>query len=134
MKKTDEKLDNLIVKLRQAKPVLTDAQLITDKIMQRIKMRSSQPKSHILIWFRSISGAAAILLLGIFLFQLNDAQSIAINNKPTHFIENKINIDSLCFQDVTNKRADLMHIYFCYMQCNSIKNEQSRSFIKQLNN
>jgi hypothetical protein len=134
MKNTEEKIDILIHTLRSTPPELSDAGMLTENIMQKIKDRKRQKKPAFLIWIRTVSGSAAILLLGLFLFQQNETASITSSDIQSITFENKIKIDSICLQNQHNSKANLLSIYICHLQQNSIKNKQYRTFDQQLKN
>jgi hypothetical protein len=134
MENTDKKLDQLLNSLSQTKPELKDAGLLTDSIMNEIRKKTLRTTPPLLIWIRMISSSAAIFLLGLFLFQQNEVQTVAYNNKSTAIIENKMNIDSLCMANINTKQTNLLETYYCYMQQNSIKNKQLQTRIQQLTN
>lgn len=134
MENTDNKLDNLISNLRQQKPELNNAGLLTESIMKEIKSKSQYKKPSVLIWIRVISSSAAVLLLGLFFFQQTESNKIATNFGSTHIIKNHINIDSVCLENLKNKQANMLEIYYCYMQQNSIKNNRLKTNIKQSTN
>ena len=134
MENTEEKIDMLIHTLRSTPPELSDAGMLTENIMKKIKDRKRQKKPVLLIWIRAVSGSAAILLLGLFLFQQNETTTITSNDKQSITFENKINIDSICLQNQLNSKANLLSIYICHLQQNSVKNKQYRTFDQQLKN
>ena len=134
MENTEEKIDILIHKLRSTPPELKDAGMLTENIMQNINNRKRQKKPVLLIWIRTVSSSAAILLLGLFLFQQNETATITSTYKQSITFENKINIDSICLQNQLNAKANLLSIYICHLQQNSVKNKLYRTFDQQLKN
>jgi hypothetical protein len=134
MENTEEKIDKLIHKLRSTPPELKDAGMLTENIMQKIKDRNRQKKPVLLIWLRTVSSSAAILLLGLFLYQQNETATITSSDKQASHFENKINIDSICLQNQHNSKANLLSIYICHLQHNSVKNKLYRTFDQQLKN
>jgi hypothetical protein len=134
MENTEEKIDKLIHKLRSTPPELKDAGMLTENIMQKIKDRNRQKKPVLLIWLRTVSSSAAILLLGLFLYQQNETATITSSDKQASHFENKINIDSICLQNQLNSKANLLSIYICHLQHNSVKNKLYRTFDQQLKN
>jgi hypothetical protein len=134
MKNTEEKIDILIHKLRSTPPELSNAGMLTENIMQKIKDRQRQKKPVLLIWIRTVSSSAAILLLGLFLYQQNETATITSSDKQASHFENKINIDSICLQNQLNSKANLLSIYICHLQQNSVKNKQYRTFDQKLKN
>ena len=134
MENTEEKIDKLIHKLRSTPPELKDAGMLTENIMQKIKDRNRQKKPVLLILLRTVSSSAAILLLGLFLYQQNETATITSSDKQASHFENKINIDSICLQNQLNSKANLLSIYICHLQHNSVKNKLYRTFDQQLKN
>jgi len=134
MKNTEEKIDKLIHTLRSTAPELTDPGMLTENIMQKIKDRQRQKKPVLLIWIRTVSSSAAILLLGLFLFQQNETATLTSSDKQASHFENKINIDSICLQNQLNSKASLLSIYICHLQQNAVKNKLYRTFDQQLKN
>jgi hypothetical protein len=134
MENTEEKIDKLIHKLRSTPPELKDAGMLTENIMQKIKDRNRQKKPVLLIWLRTVSSSAAILLLGLFLYQQNETATITSSDKQASHFENKINIDSIYLQNQLNSKANLLSIYICHLQHNSVKNKLYRTFDQQLKN
>lgn len=134
MEDIDDKLDNLIEILHHQNPQLNNAEMLTDSIMTEIGNKSRRFKPPVLIWLRTISSSAAVLLLGLFLYQQTRTESIASNYESKHWIENNINIDSICMQNINKNRTNLVETYRCHIQRNSIKNNQYKSYIQQLTN
>jgi flagellar basal body-associated protein FliL len=133
MKNTEDKIDHLIGKLRLNTPELQDADLLTDQIMKNLK-RTSQP--NYLIFIRIVSSAAAVFLLGLFLFQQTETEAMSSTSAPTHPIVNKIDIDidSTCLQNQAKGQITLLETYLCYMQENAQKNNQLKAYTQQFNN
>ncbi|MDP4238081.1 MAG: hypothetical protein Q8904_01245 [Bacteroidota bacterium] len=134
MKNIDDKLDNLITNIRRQKPVLHDAAMLTDAIMKETMNIKRTSKSTVFLWIRAISSSAAILLLSLLLFQLNGAEPITSSDYSRQLIENKIGIDSLCLQNRGNKEVNLMQIYLCHLQSNSLKNNRLKSYTQSITN
>lgn len=131
MEKKTDKLDILIEKIREAKPILHDAENLTASIMQRIENKSPRLESRWIIWIRAVSSSAAVLLIGLFIFQQTESTNAVANNNQTYFIENKIDMDTLPDHKLCGNQTSLMKAYLCYMQQNSVKNNQSRDYYKQ---
>jgi len=134
MENEEERLDMLLQKLSKTAPGLTDAQMLTEKIMQRIKEKAIPRKPTILIWIRAISCSAAILLLGLFLFQQNETAAIASTPKQSGRPEIRINIDSECLKNINSPASNMMALYMCHLQQNSIKNKLYKTIDQQLKN
>jgi len=127
----ENKLDNLIQKLQSTNPELLDSELLTDSIMLKIKDKSKNRKPTVLMWVRTLSTSAAILLVGLFCFQQNESVSFT-SYKQTNNFNLKINIDSICLQNQHTSGANLLAIYMCHLNQNSIKNKIYKSFDQQL--
>ena len=134
MENKDQKLDYIINQLRRQQPELYDAGLLTDNIMKQVAQRNHQSKPTFLIWVRAISSSAAVLLLGLFIFQQTNVSEITADTTPTHLVEHNINIDFECAQNLNANKSNLLETYFCHMVSNSIKNKQFQSYYQQLNN
>ena len=134
MENEEEKLDMLLQKLSKTAPGLIDAKILTEKIMQNIKDKAKPRKPAILIWIRAVSGSAAILLLGLFLFQQNETTAIASTPKHSGHSEIRINIDSACLKNLNNPASNIMALYMCHLQQNSIKNKLYKTIDQQLKN
>jgi hypothetical protein len=130
MENKDNKLDNLINNLRRQKPEMDNAELLTENIMNEINRKMQRTKSIPMIWIRVVSTSAAVLLLGLFLFQQAETEEKTSTSRHNCLVEQHINFDSLCIQNSSNKRE----MYFCYMRRNLNKNRQLDLFTKQPNN
>jgi len=128
------KLDNTINNLRLRKPKLHDATLLTDSIMKQVTLSSNPSKPTFLIWIRTISSSAAVLLLGLLIYQQTNVTEIEADTAHTLLVEHNINIDSECIQNQDYSRTYLLKTYFCHMVSNSIKNQRLQSYYQQLNN
>ena len=133
MDNREDKLDILLDKLSRQRPELKDAEELTNNIMQKIRLKSIDPETRFLNLFRVVTSTAAVLLIGLFLYQQNEAKTDVLthNSAPKEY---KIDIDSTCIQHQTDKQVDLLETYYCYRQQNSIKNKQLQSFSQSLTN
>ena len=134
MDNKDDKLDKLFQKLRETTPELTNSGWLTDRIMLKVKDKSKNRKPIVLICIRSITSTAAILLLGLFLFQQNVTETTDSVTKQTGYSEIRINFDSECLKNIKNPTSNLMALYLCHLQQNSIKNKQFKIVDQQLKN
>jgi len=131
MKNKEDKLDILLNKLSKTTPVLTDAEMLTEIIMQKIQKKTNHRKPIALIWIRTVTGTAAVLLIGLFLFQQYGSEKTAITTKHTSPPEIRINIDSVCLNNIHSPSSGLMALYMCHLQQNSIKNKQFKTIDQQ---
>ena len=134
MENKEEKLDTLLHKLSKTAPELTDAEMLTEKIMQKIKDKDIHWKPAVLIWIRAVSGTAAVLLLGLFLFQQYETTAIVSTTKQPGHPEIRINIDSVCLKNINSPASSMMALYMCHLQQNSIKNKLYKTIDQQLKN
>jgi len=133
MKNEEDKLDMLLHKLSNTDPELSDAEMLTENIMQKIKAKDRHRNPILLTWIRSVTGTAAVLLIGLFLFQQNGIETTASATKlePP---EIRLNIDSVCLKNMKSPSTNLMAVYLCHLQQNSIKNKQFKIVEQQLKN
>ena len=134
MENEEEKLDTLLHKLSKTAPELKGAEMLTENIMQRLTDKAILRKPAVLIWIRAVSGSAAFLLLGLFLFQQNETAAIASTPKQSGHPEIRINIDSVCLKNLNNPASNIMALYMCHLQQNSIKNKLYKTIDQQLKN
>jgi len=131
MEPTDIKLEKLQTIIRNQQPELSDAEKLTDSIMHNVrKLPHREKNTKTIVWFRIISGAAAIFLLGLFVTQSNDTNVMASNSKPALLHFTKTEIDSSCFQNKKFSQRALLESYACYLQKNAIENNRFKN-IKQ---
>lgn len=131
MTNTETKYSTLIGKLRNAKPVDGNPDLLTDKIMQSISLQKQNKTTLILAWVRPLMTAAAVFLLGLFFYQQSET-----TNSFQEVISAKYAILTPlhkpdCDADLTLKLPEnrkLLNQYICYMKSNLAENENSKQF------
>lgn len=126
MENQADRYELLMEKLRQTPPVLHDAEGLTGRILQEIGNPSFQKESHLILWFRVVSSAAAVFLLGLLLFQQSEPQNMAPDDHQTQAMQTSFRPDTLARLASLNDSTSLMQAYLCYRQQNSIKNDQFR--------
>jgi len=129
----EDKLEQLIQSLKEAKPVLNHPESLTDSIMDRIGKKSEHKTTPLLIWVRTALSTAAVLLFGLFVFQQSEdvITTTAASVKPV--IENKLEVDSTCMQMLGSEHLNYLETYLCYLQQNSIENKLNKSYPLQKN-
>jgi len=129
----EDKMEQLIRSLRAAKPVLKSPESLTDSVMAHIGKQSIQRVAPLLLWARIALSTAAVLLLGLFIFQQSEAEitTTAASVKPV--IENKLEVDSTCMQMLGSEHLNYLETYLCYLQQNSIENKLNKSYPLQKN-
>jgi hypothetical protein len=134
MTNTETKYSTLIGKLRNAKPVDSNPDLLTDEIMCSISMHPRKKASLVFSWVRPLLTAAAVFLLGLFLYQqaetTNNLQkvnaSVLVKLAPFHKPD--------CITYSTSKLPEnrkLLNEYICYMKSNQAENENSKQFYRK---
>lgn len=126
--------DIIIKKLQMAKPVLNDAENLTDRIMNNIDNKAYMPKSRMIYLVRAISSTAAIFLLGLFIHQQKATENPVTSNNGSINLEITIKIDSVENLKDIKTQAGMMKAYLCYMKQNSLENNQKTDFSQYLYN
>ncbi len=132
MENTDLKIDRFINKLKALQPELHDAEALTVKIEAEISKTQDSLTPKLLIWIRTISSVAAVLLFGLYLFQQNEINATNLNHNSSYLLEIKVDIRSTCIQSLKDNRTNLLESYYCYLQQNSIENNRFEKY-KQFN-
>jgi len=132
MNNTDSKYNKLIAKLHLAEPLIDNPMELTDAILDAIrkdKIRKTPGRS--VLWLRTLSSAAAIFLIGLFLFQAN--QSFVPQNQVSYsqiFNSRPANTD-FCTGSSGSKfktKKELLLQYMCYIQKNAASNKMLRKY------
>ena len=80
MENGNQKFEKIVSRLQADVPQLNEADALTERIMLRID-QSSSPKAPVYLrWIRTLSGAAAIFLIGLFVFEQNTIKTT--DSKP----------------------------------------------------
>ena len=130
----DDKMEQLVRSLRNAKPALKNPESLTDSIMNHILKKPERQVTPMLLWARVALSTAAALLLGLFLFQQTEAQEMPFaSNTPKPVIEKPAEMDSSCLQMLGCEHLNYIKTYLCYMQQNTIENELFKTYPLQKN-
>lgn len=129
----EDKIEQLIQSLKQAKPVLKNPEDLTNSIMDQIGKQTEPRVTSFMIWVRVCLSSAAILLLGLFVFQQTEAETTTTSASVKPIIENKIETDSTCMQLLGSEHLNYIQTYLCYMQQNSIDNKLFKTYPLQKN-
>ncbi len=129
----EDKLEHLIQSLKEAKPVMKNPAGLTDSIMDRIGKQAEHKVTPLLIWVRAALSTAAVLLLGLFVFQQSEAEIVTASTSVRPVIENTLEADSTCMQMLGSEHLNYIQTYLCYMQQNSIDNKQFKTYPLQKN-
>jgi len=131
MTDTEAKYKILIDRLKNAKPRVADPDLLTDEIMLSISLQNRNTASRLIVWVRPLMTAAALFLLGLFLYQQLETHAtiqdftLVKSVKPSFL--NKINCSSESTLKLSENRK-LINQYICYMRNNMAENENSKQF------
>lgn len=129
----EDKSEHLIRSLKEAKPILNNPESLTDSIMQQIEKQAEPKIAPMLIWFRAALSTAAVLLIGLFVFQQTEAENVTASTTVRPVIENTLEADSACMQMLGSEHLSYIRTYLCYLQQNSIDNKLFRTFPQQKN-
>jgi len=134
MEINDNTLNIAINNLKRQKPEMTDAEMLTDSIMERITPKNKRKTPSFLLVIRTISSSAAVFLLGLFFFQQTNTTELYTNSPTAKVAELKIEVHSECLTKVNSKEKSVLDVYLCRSKTNSIKNQRFQSFYHQLRN
>jgi hypothetical protein len=129
----EDKLEHLILSLKEVKPKLNNSADLTDSIMDRIGKQAEHQVSPLLIWVRAALSTAAVLLIGLFVFQQSEVENVTSKISVKPIIENKLDVDSTCIQILGSEQLNYIQTYLCYMQQNTIDNKLFKTYPLQKN-
>jgi hypothetical protein len=131
MEKTDYKLEETINRLRKSKPVLNHGDELTEKIMNSISERKTNTLERIIVLVRPWISAAAVFLIGLYIFQQNEEPITEIQKVYTPKKENQITVD--CLSSVsTSQGENLLENYYCYVKQSELKNKNAKQLMLKL--
>ena len=117
----NEKFEKIVSRLQANVPQLTDADALTASIMQRIEKPSTSKAPVYLLWIRTLSGIAAVFLIGLFVFEQNTLITTNAANALNSGIR-EVRVDSVSCVGQLNK-VNILEAYLCHQQQNSIENK-----------
>ena len=123
----EDKTNQLIERLRQQSPTLTNPGQLTDIIMDALPGKESGSRSWLQL-VRVISSSAAALLIGLYMYQ----QSAIYNPTAEQSVEYVIHSSSFSFHITDTDRTSLYESYKRYLKQNKLENLRSRQ-IKHFN-
>ena len=121
------KTDQLLERLRQQSPTLTQPGHLTDSIMETLPGKNASNRSWLQL-VRVLSSSAATLLIGLYMYQ----QSAVYNPTVEQTVDYVIHSSSFSFHPIDTDRTSLFESYMHYLKQNKMENQRSRQ-IKQLN-
>lgn len=117
MSTSENKYEKIIKQLRETEPVLQDKEELTEKIILKIKQEKLQPLKKINVFtlvIRPAMTAAAIFLIGLFLFQQVNYSS---QHSKYEFSSNEIKTENSLIgkelgynKEIANKMDDCFHV------------------------
>jgi len=134
MEINDNTLNIAINNLKRQNPEITDAEMLTDSIMERITPKKKRQIPSYLLIIRTISSSAAVFLLGLFFVQQTTTTEINTISPIAKVAVPKIEVRSECLQNVNPNEKNVLAVYLCHIKMNSIKNQQFQSFYHQIRN
>ena len=134
MEINDNTLNIAINNLKRQNPEITDAEMLTDSIMERITPKKKRQTPSYLLVIRTISSSAAVFLLGLFFFQQTTTTEINTSSQIAKVAVPKIEVRSECLQNVNPNEKNVLAVYLCHIKMNSIKNQQFQSFYHHTRN
>lgn len=130
----DKEYNILIGRLREAKPVAGNPEILTDEIMQAISSRNQNTASLILAWVRPLMTAAALFLFGLFSYQQFETNDTMPEISQAKYIKpsflNKTNCNPASTSNLS-ENSKLLKQYICYMRSNMAENGNSKQFYQK---
>lgn len=134
MTDTEIKYKILISRLRDTKPDTGNPDLLTNEIMQAIRLKHQNTTSGLLAWIRPLLTVAALFLIGLFLYQqfetIDNVQDTNITGYIKPEFENETNCSSYSTLNLSENRK-LLNQYICYMTRNTAENENLKQFYQK---
>jgi hypothetical protein len=118
METIHEDTNRLIMRFREQKPVLQNADLLTDSIMDTISSRKQNRLPYWLLWTRIVSSAAAAIFICLLVYQKTDTNAAA--QSSICMVHKPLTIESLLKNKPTNEQKS----YLVYLQQNIRKNKR----------
>jgi hypothetical protein len=118
METINKDTNRLIMRLREQKPVLQNADLLTDSIMDTISSHKQNRLPNWLLWTRIVSSAAAAIFICLLVYQKTDVN--AATQSSICMVHKPLTIESLLKNKPTNEQKS----YLIYLQQNIRKNKR----------
>lgn len=125
MDNANQKFEKIVSRLQADVPQLKDPNALTESIMKRIEQNSSTKIPAYLLWIRTLSGVAAIFLIGLFIFEQNNIKTIDSNAAMNTSIR-EIPVESHS-SPCQIENGNLLKAYLCHQQQNSIANKRYKN-------
>lgn len=134
MTDTESKYKILIDRLRDTKPVTGNPDLLTDEIMQAIRLQHKKAKQGLIVWIRPLMAAASLFLFGLFLYQQLETTDAVQDITRVQFVQPSFQDKKDCSSASTinlSQNRKLLNQYMCYMKSNMAENESSKQFYQK---
>lgn len=134
MTSTETKYEILLDRLRDAKPVADNPDVLTDKIMDSIGQQKNASTPQILVYLHAVMTAAALFLLGLLSYQhvatTIYTHEISISNYVKPVIQHKTTCGSDFTLELPEKNKLLIQ-YICHMKNNQLENNNSKQLYRK---
>lgn len=134
MTDTETKYKLLIHGLRNAKPGAGNPDLLTDEIMQAIRLQHKKTTTRFLIWVRPAMTAAALFLFSLFLYLQLETTDTTEDVTQAKYVKPLFLSKTVCSSDSTldlSENRKLLNQYICYLRSNIAENENSKQFYQK---
>jgi hypothetical protein len=137
MENHDYNYGKLITKLRTSSPLLIEPARLTDSIMNSIEANKiKSTKGKLIFWLRPILSAAAVLMLGLFLYQANENFGVPHSGSSSRLLNLTLQQKDFCEGisklEPQNKKHFISQ-YLCYVQRNSTENKALNQILSKMN-
>ncbi len=135
MNPQDDKYKILITKLKSINPSISDPEMLTDSIMKSI-----HPLKHknngVVVFLQSFASAAAMLLIGLFLYQTNESVTNSEVSEKSRLMNITVQKAEYCDNEQNSEIQDQkqqVKRYLCYLNRNTRENKASKDVFTKFN-
>lgn len=129
MNPEEDKYKILITKLQAANPALSDPARLTDSIMKSIEPLNRK-NNAVIVLMRTFSTAAAVLLIGLFLYQSIDPVTNPDVSEKSRLLNITVHKTGYCDNEQNGGLQDQkqqLKRYLCYLNQNTLRNKASKN-------
>ncbi len=124
----ENKTNEILAKLKNLKPVLSQPEMLTKNIMDALPPIKNK-KAIYLNRIRYFSGAAAVFFIALFTYQQNEPETLYFL-QPKSVIKYEVSENEHNFYSNWSE-LNLSMIYRCYLSNNVNKNKHKRNYSQQ---
>jgi hypothetical protein len=135
MNPQNDKYNILITKLKATNPSISDPEMLTDSIMNSIHPLKYK-ENGIIVFLRTFSSAAAVLLIGLFLYQINEPVTNLNVGEKSRLMNITVQKTEYCDNEQNNGKQDQkqqLKRYLCYLNRNTRENKASKDVFTKFN-